>query len=182
MVNNAFANSPALTGPMKKFDTTPLSERELALDREITWRDKYNHILSLDNFKGKVVLINFWATWCPPCVQELPSIDRLQKKIGGNNFVAIVISLDRGGKKIAGRMFKRLKLKNLSLYLDPTNASAQKLNIRVMPTTIVFDRTGRRLGKLEGKIEWDEPEPVRLLKYYINSTNRQNTKSVNMAN
>ena len=79
-------------------------------------------------------------------------------------------------------MFKRLKLKNLSLYLDPTNASAQKLNIRVMPTTIVFDRTGRRLGKLEGKIEWDEPEPVRLLKYYINSTNRQNTKSVNMAN
>jgi hypothetical protein len=51
-----------------------------------------------------------------------------------------------------------------------------------MPTTIVFDRTGRRLGKLEGKIEWDEPEPVRLLKYYINSTNRQNTKSVNMAN
>ena len=182
MVNNAFANGPALTGPMKKFDTTPLSERELALDREITWRDKYNHILSLDNFKGKVVLINFWATWCPPCVQELPSIDRLQKKIGGDNFVAIAISLDRGGKKIAERMFKRLKLKNLSLYLDPTNASAQKLNIRVMPTTIVFDRTGRRLGKLEGKIEWDEPEPVRLLKYYINSTYRQNTKSVNTAN
>ena len=177
IVNNVFANEPNLSGPMKKFDTRPLNERELALDREITWRDKYNHILSLDNFKGKVVLINFWATWCPPCVQELPSIDRLQKKIGGDNFIAIAISLDRGGKRIAQRMFNRLKLKNLSLYLDPTNLSAQKLNIRVMPTTLVFDKTGRRIGKLEGKIEWDGPEPVSVLKYYINNKNRKITTS-----
>ena len=73
------------------------------------------------------MILNFWATWCLPCIRELPSIERLQTKFSKNEFAVVAISLDRGGKRVANRLLKRLKLRKLVLYLDKENKSAKQL-------------------------------------------------------
>jgi thiol-disulfide isomerase/thioredoxin len=132
-----------------------------------TWKDASGKNLTLADFSGKVVLVNYWASWCPPCIRELPSIDRLQASLGGDNFTIVAINIDRGGKPIARRMVKRLKIKHLTLYLDRESNSARSLGVRSMPTTFVFDRKGREVGKLEGGAEWDDKAAVELINYFI---------------
>jgi thiol-disulfide isomerase/thioredoxin len=164
--NIVFASEPNLTGSMKKFNLAPTSQ--LQSKDIITWGNSDGKSDSLTHYKGKVVLINYWATWCLPCIQELPSIDRLQSKLSGKDFTVIAISLDRGGRTTAKRTFKRLEIKNLSLYTDKDSKSAKILGVRYMPTTFIFDRNGRELGKLEGKAEWDDKDAISLIKFFIN--------------
>ena len=81
----------------------------------------------------------------------------------------MAINIDRGGKPVARKMLRRLKLKGLDLYLDRENTAVRGFGVRQMPTTYVFDRKGREVGKLEGSAEWDEPEAVALVKYFIDN-------------
>ena len=171
-----FAKGPNLTGPMKKFQLTPITKNSTDETGYFNWKNAKGEVLSLSNFKGKIVLLNFWATWCLPCIKELPSMERLQAKFKENDFTIIAISLDRGGKSVAARLLRRLKLKKLTLYIDKENKSAQKLGVKFMPTTFIFDRESRKLGKLQGGIEWDSPNAEALIKYFINNPNYASTK------
>jgi thiol-disulfide isomerase/thioredoxin len=163
------AKGPVLTGAMQVFQLAPSVQPRPSPSDDATWKDSSGKILNLANFSGKVVLVNYWATWCPPCVRELPSIDRLQAQLGGDDFTIVAISIDRGGKPIARRLMKRLRLKNLALYLDPSSKSAKTLGVRSMPTTFLFDRKGREIGKLEGGAEWDDKEAIALIRYFIDN-------------
>jgi thiol-disulfide isomerase/thioredoxin len=165
--NAAQAKGPELTGAMQVFQLAPSAQPRPSPSDGATWKDANGKVLNLANFGGKVVLVNYWATWCPPCIRELPSIDRLQARLGGDDFTIVAISIDRGGKPIARRLMKRLRLKNLALYLDPSSKSAKKLGVRSMPTTFLFDRKGREIGKLEGGAEWDDKEAIALIQYFI---------------
>ena len=93
----------------------------------------------MSDFEGKVVLFNYWASWCGPCQRELPGIDRVQVKLGGDNFEVVALNIDREGKPIALKFTRRLRLKNLKLYLDPKSLTARSLGLRAMPTTYMFD-------------------------------------------
>jgi thiol-disulfide isomerase/thioredoxin len=166
--NTVSASGPNLLGSMKKFKLEPTSQSQP--NDIISWKTATGKSQSLTDYRGRVVLINYWATWCLPCIQELPSIDRLQAKLGGTDFAVIAISLDRGGKTSAMRTIKRLKLKNLSVYTDIESKSAKALGVLYMPTTFVFDREGRKLGALKGKAEWDDENAIALIKYFIQST------------
>ena len=175
-VTTASAEEPNLTGSMKKFQLTPVTKESKNGTNYFTWKNAKGEILSLNDFKGKVVLLNFWATWCLPCIKELPSMERLQTKFKADDFAIIAISLDRGGKSVAARLLKRLKLNKLTLYVDKENKSAQTLGVQFMPTTFIFDRKNRKLGKLQGGVEWDSKNAVSLIKYFINNPTYADTK------
>jgi len=122
---------------------------------------------SLHEFGGKVVLLNLWATWCAPCVKEMPSLDRLQAALGGDRFQVVAVSVDRRGAEAVRPYFERLGIAHLPIYVEPKNQLAQALGLRVLPSTIVIGPSGLMVGNLIGAAEWDAPEAQALLRFYI---------------
>jgi thiol-disulfide isomerase/thioredoxin len=155
------AGGPELVGQVNAF----------ALDRraghDVAWRDADDNPVALADFRGKVVMVNYWATWCAPCIRELPSIDRLQAALADEEFAVVAINVDRGGKQVAGPFAEKLGLANLALYVDPRNATGRAVGVSVMPTTIIYDRRGNEVGRMEGGAEWDAPEAVALMRWFI---------------
>jgi hypothetical protein len=98
-------------------------------------------------------------------------MDRIQAKMAGENFTVVALNIDRGGKPVALRNAKRLALKHLSLNLDPEQRTTRTIGLRAMPTTYLFDRQGRLLGLMEGGAEWDTPEAIALINYFIDHPN-----------
>ena len=133
----------------------------------MTWTDADGANISLADFRGKVVMVNFWATWCAPCLRELPSINELQAKLAGDDFTVVAINIDKEGKQVAEPFATRLGLDRLDLYLDPALVVARAMGVQVMPTTIVYDREGREIGRLMGGAEWNSPEAIALLRFII---------------
>ncbi|WP_448190578.1 TlpA family protein disulfide reductase [Azospirillum sp. sgz301742] len=121
----------------------------------------------LSDFAGRVVLLNLWATWCVPCVKEMPSLDRLQAALGGRDFQVVALSVDRGGRDTVEPFLKKLGIQNLEVYLDQPNASMSALGPRGLPTTLLVGPDGQELGRVEGGVEWDSPEVVAFLRKQI---------------
>jgi thiol-disulfide isomerase/thioredoxin len=123
---------------------------------------------SLTDFKGRVVLVNFWATWCAPCVRELPSLDRLQADMGGKDFTVVAVSIDRGGAKTAEPFLrKKLGLSKLGLYIDKRLELSRALGVKGMPTSFLIDRRGNIRGSLTGIAEWDDKDAKALIRHYM---------------
>jgi thiol-disulfide isomerase/thioredoxin len=131
---------------------------------DLEFLDADDKPVTLAGFKGKVMLINFWATWCAPCVKEMPSLDRLQAAMGKEKFVVLPLSLDGPSKPKVVPFYKDRKLGNLGIYFDKGRKAMQKLDISILPTSILVDPAGRELGRLEGEADWDKPEAIALMK------------------
>lgn len=129
--------------------------------------DRDGRPVTLADFRGKVVLLNLWATWCPPCIQEMPSLDRLQAQLGGADFQVVALSLDRGGAKLVLPFYEKAGIAHLPVYLDPPSAAMEALRSRGLPTTYLIDREGRVLGRLEGQAAWDAPAAMDLVRRVI---------------
>lgn len=123
--------------------------------------------VSLQNYRGKVVLFNAWATWCPPCVAEMPSLDRLQKLRGGDNFQVVTVSLDNKKEQIPA-FFEKNNITNLPDWHDGSYEINGLLRLPGLPTSILYDRQGREVARLAGEAEWDSPEALALIDYLIN--------------
>jgi thiol-disulfide isomerase/thioredoxin len=121
----------------------------------------------LADFKGRVVLVNFWATWCAPCIFEMPSLDRLQAALGDRGLAVLAVSIDRGGVKVIRPFAKRLGLEHLGLYHDDKGALFQAFGVTGLPTTFLIDRRGRIVGAYPGAAEWDGPEARALIEHYL---------------
>jgi thiol-disulfide isomerase/thioredoxin len=113
------------------------------------------------------VLLNFWATWCAPCIREMPSLDRLQAKLKGEGLVVVAVSEDFAGLDLVEPFFERMKLENLAIFLDSDGALSKAFGIAGLPTTLLIDREGRVVGGLEGPAEWDSGEAVTLIRHYL---------------
>ena len=158
------ADSPKLEGTVKDF---ALSSPKPA--PEFRWRGPDGAETSLAAFAGKVVVMNLWATWCAPCIKELPSLQRLQAKLPGDFFALVALSIDRnevGGDK-ARDMLRRLRLDQIAFHHDIHGGVFRSLGIGVMPTTVVFDRAGREIGRLAAPAEWDAPEAEALIRAFM---------------
>jgi len=129
----------------------------------VTFSDEAGAAKTLSDFKGKVVLLNLWATWCLPCRHEMPSLDRLQKELGSDQFEVVALSLDRAGKDAARKFFDEIEIANLKLYIDPTMKAGNGLRAVGMPTTILIGKDGKELGRLPGPAEWDGPAAKALI-------------------
>jgi thiol-disulfide isomerase/thioredoxin len=123
--------------------------------------------LTLDKFKGKVLVVNFWATWCAPCVKEMPTLDALQAKLGGGDFAVVAISQDRDGAKVAKPFADKNGWKNLAFYVEKMGKFARDAQLRGLPTSLVVDKSGKEVGRIEGEVEWDSPEMEKILRDLI---------------
>lgn len=122
--------------------------------------------VDLKRFKGKVLLVNFWATWCAPCLREMPALDRLQASLGSERFQVVTISVDRQGQAVVQPFLKRLGLGHLPAYLDQESALLHAFGARGLPTSYLIDADGTLVGFLEGPAEWDSPAAKALIEYY----------------
>lgn len=121
--------------------------------------------VSLADFRGRVVLLNLWATWCAPCLEELPSLDALQNELGGDDFEVVAVAADPRGPTAAQEYLDRLGIENLALYTDQKLRLASSLGGQsVLPLTLLFDRDGTEIGRLAGAAEWSSPEAKALVK------------------
>lgn len=113
--------------------------------------------------KGKVVLLNLWATWCAPCREEMPSLDRLQKAMGSDKFEVVAVSVDKNGFDSAKKFLDGIGVSSLAYYIDPTGRAASQVKAIGMPATLLIDREGREIGRLMGPAEWDSADAKRLI-------------------
>lgn len=155
----AVVESPASTGKLTAFVTRKTPE---ALPN-IAFQNATGDLLTLASFKGKVILLNLWATWCAPCREEMPSLDRLQKTLGSDKFEVVALSLDRKGTEASAKFLADVKATNLKLYIDPTSKQGTVLKLIGMPTTILIDKEGREIGRLAGPAEWDSDDAKKLI-------------------
>jgi len=130
---------------------------------EIHFADEEGHELTLGDFGGRVVLLNVWATWCVPCRKEMPTLDRLQARLGGKDFLVIALSIDREGVAPVKRFYQELGLEKLAIYVDPSGKGSQALAIPGVPTTLLIDRQGREIARKMGPAEWDGQEMLSLV-------------------
>ncbi len=123
--------------------------------------------LGLNAFAGKLVLLNLWATWCPPCVAEMPALDRLAARFGGDDFDVVAVAMDHGGRRTVEPFLQRHGLDHLALYLDPEAAALRAWNTNSLPTSVLIDQDGRVLGRIEGEADWDSPEAQALIRHFL---------------
>ena len=134
---------------------------------EAEFNDPAGKPISIAAFKGKVVLVNLWATWCVPCRKELPDLDRLQTELGSDRFAVVAISLDRGSPDKPKKLLDDMKLSGLALYHDPSARLGFTWKAVGMPVTLLLDREGREVGRLVGPAEWASDDAKRLIQAAI---------------
>ena len=130
----------------------------------IRFQDGEGKALSISQWKGRVVLINLWATWCAPCRKEMPDLARLQKELGSKDFEVVAISVDRKGAAASADFLKETGADNLKLYVEPTTAILNDLQALGLPATVLIDRQGKEIGRLLGPADWSSPEALTLIK------------------
>lgn len=129
----------------------------------ISFTDMAGKPVALSDFKGTVTLVNLWATWCHPCLKEMPSLEKLQASLGGRLKI-IAISEDFTGAKKVAPFVKAHDLGKLSIYLDPKNAAIAAFKVGGLPTSILIDKDGRIVGRVEGGADWQSDELTAALK------------------
>lgn len=130
----------------------------------IEFQDHHGKKINNDIFKGKISVVNLWATWCPPCVRELPQFDNLAAQLKGSNISIFAISQDKAGTKIVPPYFKKINIKNLEIYVDHQSTLMKIFRTPVLPTTIIIDKNGMEIARLVGEIKWDSKEVISYLK------------------
>ena len=148
-------------GSSKKSVTAVATEKGPAPDISVVSITSGN-ILKLSDLKGKVVLLNFWATWCPPCREEIPSMMKLNTLMAGKPFQMVAVSMDEGGKPAIESFFKGSGF-SLPTYLDAGGTSAKSYGITGVPESFIIDKRGILVKKIIGGFAWDSPEAVAFL-------------------
>jgi thiol-disulfide isomerase/thioredoxin len=130
----------------------------------LAFQDATGRERSLADWRGKVVLLNLWATWCVPCRKEMPALDRLQAEMGSDRFEVVAVSVDRSGVQGARKFLDETKVGRLALYADPSARLAATLRAIGLPATLLIDAEGREVGRLLGPAEWDGEDAKRLIR------------------
>ena len=154
--------TPALAGPLgfAPYD----APRDMPEVRFVT---EDGTTKTLADFRGKVILLNIWATWCPPCVKEMPTLDALQADLGGPGFEVVTLSIDTGGVAVVRRFFDKVGIRHLTLYVDQTMLSYTNLRVIGLPTTLLINADGKEIGRLIGPADWNDPDMKTFLKGYV---------------
>jgi thiol-disulfide isomerase/thioredoxin len=124
---------------------------------QLPFRDAAGGEHRLADWKGRVVVLNFWATWCPPCRKEMPVLDRLQAELGGERFAVVTIATGRNTLPAIERFFAETGVRHLPILLDPRLALARASGVAGLPATIVIDAEGREIGRMLGEADWASP-------------------------
>jgi len=134
---------------------------------QFSFLDGQGRARSLTDFRGKTVLLNVWATWCVPCREEMPALDRLQQKLGGPRFEVLALSIDSGGAAAVKRFYDEIGIRALAIHVDSSISAMGALGIVGIPTTLLIDRQGREIGRRTGPAQWDGPEAMGLIASFM---------------
>ena len=133
---------------------------------DVIFKDINQKNVNLDDFKGKLVILNFWATWCAPCKEEMPSLDNLQSNSNLDNLKIFPINIGQENISKSKLFFKQLNIKNLDIYIDSSITLAKKFALRGVPTTILINKDGKEFARIMGSINFNDKEFVNWLKTY----------------
>ncbi len=134
---------------------------------DIAFSDEAGTPLTFNAYRGKVVLLNIWATWCGPCRIEMPTLDRLQAQLGSDRFEVVALSIDRAGAGAVRKFYDDNGIRHLVLVVDQTGRAIGDLNVLGLPATILVEPEGKEIGRLIGPAEWDTPEMLAFLKRIV---------------
>ena len=140
--------------------------KELKTYDNITFFDLNKKTIKLTDYRGKLVLLNFWATWCAPCKEEMPSLDTLKENPALDNIEIFPINMGKENLKKSKEFFKDLDIKNLNIYLDNVSTLAKDFNLRGLPTTILFNKNGDEFARIIGSIDFENKELIQWIKKY----------------
>jgi thiol-disulfide isomerase/thioredoxin len=158
-----------LAAPALARDPMPLHPAPLAM-LSPPFTDGQGRERSLEEWRGKIVLLNVWATWCVSCREEMPRLDALQVRLGGPAFEVIALSIDRAGLAEVKRFYDEIGIEHLGLHNDATMRAGWAVGAVGLPTTILIDREGREIGRLVGPAVWDSPDAIAFFDSIIAST------------
>ena len=159
LLSNAFAND---VPNIKNI----VINKELKTYNNLVFLDSKQEIVELNNYKGKLVILNFWATWCAPCKKEMPSLDSLKSNKVLDNLEIFPINVGKDNFKKSQKFFSELKIKNLEIYFDSPITLTKELSLRGVPTTIFFNRRGQEFARIIGSIDFSDESFIEWLSNY----------------
>lgn len=149
---------------LNKGAMAPLLVRASPLDLpDINFNDASGATKSLADWRGKIALLNIWATWCVPCRDEMPALDKLETDLGGDAFEVVAVNIDKNGPDKAKAFLQETGATHLALYTDPSGKLFAALKAVGMPTTLIIDRDGKEIARLVGPADWGSPEAKRVI-------------------
>ncbi|MCQ8241228.1 TlpA disulfide reductase family protein [Rhizosaccharibacter radicis] len=160
------AEEPPPAGPHMALPSAIVAHPPTALP-PFGFTDENGRPRSLADYKGRPVVLNFWATWCVPCVSELPALSRLAAATAPDGVAVLTVSVDRGGVDAVQRFFRSHAIVGLPVLSDPHSAALSALNIDGIPTTLLVDREGRERARAQGAIDWNQPDSRDVLRRLI---------------
>tara|TARA_B110000971_G_scaffold192747_1_gene205229 strand:+ start:302 stop:817 length:516 start_codon:yes stop_codon:yes gene_type:complete len=140
--------------------------KNLKTYKNVIFKDINQKDVHLNDYKGKLLILNFWATWCAPCKEEMPSLDRLQENIDLYNLKIFPINIGQENSTKSESFFEDLNIKNLNIYFDSPVTLAKKFSLRGVPTTIFFNKKGKEFARIIGSIDFNNKEFINWLKSY----------------
>ena len=146
--------------------------KNLVLNKEpkiydnVIFLDSNEKLVKLDDYKGKLVILNFWATWCAPCKEEMPSLDNLKKNPNLDNLEIFPINVGKDDLDKSLKFFENLNIKNLNIYFDNKTTLAKDFSLRGVPTTLLFDREGKEFARIVGSIDFNDENFIDWLALY----------------
>ncbi|CUK05681.1 Cytochrome c biogenesis protein TlpA [Shimia thalassica] len=153
-------------GDMKKLNFHP----ELRKVSEKTFDAENGTKMTLADYEGQYVLLNFWATWCAPCRKEMPMLSDLQAEFGGDDFQVVTLATGRNAPPAMKKFFDEIGVDNLPLHRDPQSAVARDMAVLGLPVTALIDKNGNEIARLTGDADWSSDNAKAILRNVINSS------------
>ena len=160
-----FFFSNALASEVPNLKNLVINEKLKKYD-ELTFLDVKGNQINLKNFEGNLILLNFWATWCAPCKEEMPSLDKLQKNKNLNNLKIFPVNVGQDNLEKSLKFYKNLGVKNLKIYFDAPVTLAKKFQLRGIPTSILINKQGYEFAKIIGSIDFENENFIKWLSEY----------------
>ena len=140
--------------------------KDLKVYDNVIFLDKNDKKINIKEFNGNLLLLNFWATWCGPCKEEMPSLDRLQVNQNLSNLKIFAINVSQESKKKVDSFFEDLNIENFDPYFDSPTTLAKTFSLRGVPTSILIDKDGKEFARIMGSIDFNDKKFINWLKTY----------------
>ena len=150
-------------GAMKRF----VFNDKMVPATNASFQDANGRVVNFSDFNGKVILVNLWATWCAPCIKEMPDLNELQKSFENDEFEVILISQNSDGIESSLAFLKNNNISHLTTYIDTNRSVARTFKANALPTSILINAKGYEVGRLIGPAEWNSDSAQRLINYFL---------------